>query len=321
MSPKSHPFFPCLAFAALALLVTIPCAAQENNRRLILKDGSYQLITKYEVNGDRVRYYSVEREDWEEIPKSLVDWPATEKYERDTAASKANVPEAVQLDNEAGAELENAIEVAPGLHLTEGSGVFLLDNYQGEPQLDEINQTAGDVSHQGKGNILRGLGGVKQTIELDRAHATIQSHVAVPSFYIRNPDDDAPAPFEKAPVSTDAKPTAQQPPLTDRFRILRLEAKGNKRVVGEVKRDATGKINQDQKIIKTTANTLNGGWLKLTPIEPMPAGEYAVVEMLGKEGMNLYVWDFGIDPKAAANPNPWRPDTKPPEPAPANPQQ
>ena len=47
--------------------------------KLFLKDGDYHLVREYQVQGDRVRYFSTERGDWEEIPKDLVDLDKTEK--------------------------------------------------------------------------------------------------------------------------------------------------------------------------------------------------------------------------------------------------
>ena len=298
--------------------------SQDNSRRLILKDGSYQIVTKYEVKGDRVRYYSTEREDWEELPSSLVDWTATDKYEKERAAG-ASSPEAAELDKELQheSEMEEAHlpMVAPGLRIPEEGGVFLLDNFKGEPQLDEINQSAGDVNRNTKGNIFRGainpIAGNKQTIELDGAHATVQSHVEIPSLYI-NVDESDTTPFESGMQPDAARGSqAQQPQQPqkavvpfDRFRILRVEIKGNKRIVGNVKRDVTGKVSHEQHQIKATISDMRGGWLKLTPNEGLGPGEYVLVEMTEKEGMNLYVWDFGVDPKAPANANPWKPDVK-----------
>src|SRR6516225_2318503 len=177
--------------ASLFLIVVVVFAAfavhaQDTPRRLILKDGSYQLVTKYEVKGNRVRYYSSEREDWEELPNSLVDWPATEKYAKDRATPP---PEAVELDKQLDRVEAPLPEVAPGLRIPEDTGVFLLDNFQGEPQLLEINQTAGDINRNSKVNILKGtinpVAGLKQTIELEGAHAAIQSHADVPSLYVK----------------------------------------------------------------------------------------------------------------------------------------
>jgi hypothetical protein len=321
-----------LLSTALLFLLALPAlsAAQDLARRLILKDGTYQLVTKYEVKGDRVRYMSAERDDWEELPSSLIDWPATEKYERDRAAGSA-VPEAAQLDKEIELERDRAEallpEVAPGLRLPEDSGVFLLDSFQGEPQIVELQQTAGEVAHHTKGNIFRDamspVAGLKVAIELEGAHAPLQVHVEVPSIYIKI--DAAPDPSDQASpkYSNSSSPGPQQPQQPqqatlpfDRFRLVRTEVKAGKRVVGDVKRQPTGKIVQDQHLVKTTVTRVTGGWLKLTPAEGLPPGEYVLIEMtgqqdvIGKEGMNLFVWDFGVNPKAPANPNPWKPDAK-----------
>ena len=292
-------------------------ASQEATRRLILKDGSYQLVTKYEVKGDRVRYYSSEREEWEELPNSLVDWTATNKYEKE----RASVPEAVQLDMEIEHDNELAEaslpQVAPGLRIPEDQGVFLLDNFQGQPQLLEIQQNASDLNAERKTNVLRNavnpIAGLKQSIELDHPHAAMQAHVDVPSLYINvDTGPDLPPQPQAAPKSDQS----QQAAASDRYRILRLDVKGNKRILGDVKRQVSGKITQEQHEIKSTATHLTGGWLKLTPTEALAPGEYAVVEMMGKEGMNLFVWDFGVNAKAPANPNPWKPEVKSPPPAP-----
>jgi hypothetical protein len=312
-----------IVLAVTLLLSVLPAPAQqEPTHRLILKDGSYQIVTKYEVKGNRVRYYSSEREEWEELPNSLVDWPATEKYEKDRLAG-ASAPEAVQLDKEIEEEDKRQEAklplVAPGLRLPEDSGLFMLDNFQGEAQIVELQQTESDINRNTKGNIFHGalnpIAGLKQTIELDGAHAKIQAHVDVPSIYINV--DESPAQPDASSKHADSSHQPQQPQQPqqavvpfDRFRIVHTDVKNNKRIVGDVKRQVTGKVSQENHFVKTTITHVSGGWLKLTPIEPLAPGEYALIETMGDEGMNLDVWDFGVNPKAPANANPWKPEAK-----------
>jgi len=303
-----------LSVGLLLFLLPVSLHAQDLAKRLILKDGSYQSVTKYEVKGERVRYLSAERGEWEEIPKSMVDWPATEKYEKDRAAG-ASTPEAAELDKEleADREAQEALspQVVPGLALPEEGGVFLLDTYESRPELVPLDQRGGAINKNMKGNILRAavnpIASAHQTVEVPGKHSPVQAHVQVPSLYINidrgqeSDADEAVAPGKQDEENTDTTEKDQKPATTDRFRIIRLEAKGDKRVVGEIKVAVYGKISQDAKFVPTTTQAMKGGWVKVTPTDTLPSGEYAVVEMLGKEGMNLYVWDFGVNPNAAAN--------------------
>lgn len=310
---------PLLAAASLLFALISFVHAQDQAKRLIMKDGSYQLITKYEVQGGRVHYYSAERDEWEDVPKEMVDWTATEQFEKDRAAGKP-APEAVELDKELRAEREaeeaNSPQVAPGLRLPEDGGVQLLDNFQGQPQLVELDQNGGEVNKNTKGNILRAainpIASAKRTIELPGQHAKNQSHTSVPTVYV-NIQSGGDAPDMGSGHLKDDR--AGEPELPwDRFKIVRMQTKGGKRIVGDIKIAVYGKATQEGNYVETSSQQLTGGWVKVTPSKPLDPGEYAVVEMLGKEGINLYVWDFGVNPSAPANMMVTKPDAVAPAP-------
>jgi hypothetical protein len=300
---------------------TTPASAQQLAKRLILKDGSYQPATKWEVKGDRVRYLSAERNEWEEVPNSMVDWAATEKYEKDRAAGKSS-PEAVALDKELEAERQadeaRSPHVAPGLRLPDDGGIVLLDTFQSQPQLVELQQSGGEVNKNRAGNILRAtinpIASAKQTIELAGLHAKVQAHATVPAIYINVDQQDQ---LDKA--LQEAQKSKPESLPWNRFRIVRLQAKGDKRIVGDIKVAIYGKVSQEQKFVSTTAVQLTGGWVKVTPSADLAPGEYALVELLGKDGVNLYVWDFGVNPAAGANAMAWKPDASAANPPPDEP--
>jgi hypothetical protein len=276
--------------------------AQDHSKRLILKDGSFQSVVKYEVQGDRVHYYSAERYEWEDIPSSLINWDATKKYEADLAGGKLSkrIEETPEEKEEREKEAANSPEIAPGMRLPGTGGVFLYDQYQGKPQLTEIVQNGSDVNKQqtGKSVLLaqiNPISGATHNFQLRGPHAHIQAHTPTPVIYIdidEGPQNDV--------------------PLENRFRIVRAESKKDKnaRTIGNLKVAFTGKTTESGNFLPTNVQRLGlGEWVKVTPAKDLPLGEYAVVEMLGSQEINLYVWDFGVNPNAPANPTTWQPTT------------
>jgi len=116
-----------LAAMSLLLAFGISASAQQLAKRLILKDGSYQLATKYEIKGERVRYFSAERGNGRKFPNPWWTGMPPTKYEKDRA-SGAPPPEAVELDRELEAERKaeeaKTPQVAPGLRLSDTAAWF-----------------------------------------------------------------------------------------------------------------------------------------------------------------------------------------------------
>jgi hypothetical protein len=259
-----------------------------------------------------VRYYSAERFDWEEMPKDLVDWPATQKYEEQLKNPVSHTAE--QLDREAAAEkTEEAARtpaVAPNLRLPDGSGVFVVDYFRDTPELVELQQATSELNRDRAGNILRAtinpLASNKQKIEVPGAHSKVQVHVPRPEIYV-NVDDIQQDDSEKG--KDDAPPAK-----TQRYRLVRMETKKDSRVLGNLKISLTGKTSQQESFVPTEGEPISGGWVKVRPTHDLDPGEYALVEVLSEKEINLYVWDMGVNFAAPENASAWKPERDEPQP-------
>lgn len=322
--------------------VTPAAVAQvRNGQRLILKDGSYQAVTKYEKKGDRVRYFSADREDWEEIPADLIDWAATEKWNKghgpggsdagavvalngpqaqsgNAAAGEQNDPEmaeAAKIDAEAAAVRADAKArtplVAAALHLPDESGVFVLDNYQGIPELAHLSQSHGNVNRDANHNVLRAaiasFHGAQDPVRINGQAARVRLHVNDPELYVSlDTQGEAIEPESALMVDTHGASTGQDKSdfssPDSRYAIVRVAVRPGERVIGAVAIGRAGAARQDVDVIPTTAEILPGKhWMKLTPKEPLDVGEYALMEILAPGEVNLDVWDFGVSPNAPEN--------------------
>ena len=316
-------------------LVSAPSASAQQPahwKRLILTDGTYQLVTKYEVHGDRVRFYSADRLDWEEVPKSLVDWAATEKWnkahehgplpgESETGQSTSPEPiqnpqqEAHQIDQaEAAARADQAARtplVAPDLRLPDENGIFVLDNYQDIPELIHLEQSQGNVNRDPSHNVLRAaigaFHGAQEPVRISGQAARTRLHVDDPAFYVsldtlgeQETPESALMVDTNGANSKDDKNQYSSP--SSQYAIVRVDVHPGERVIGALRISRVGGLRQDVDIVPTTAQILPGKhWMKLTPKQPLEVGEYALMEILGPGVVNLDVWDFGVSPNAPEN--------------------
>lgn len=326
---------------AMALLAGIPLLAQSSdaqdnrkvltpdapglahNHRLILKDGNYQIVRQYEVVGDRVRYLSLERGEWEELPYNLVDWDATKKWEtnhtgpyQDSGDASPAMKEAEEIDKEEAAERNEMKsrmpEVAKGLELPDEDGAFVLDTYQGTPELVELVPSDLGLNQKSRKGLatLNPLAGSKATLELPGAHAKVHLHVNDPAIYLSLEGQDEVQEVLSHAVTVQThgskevanrKHGAHSP--QSGFAIVKVDERNTVRIIGSVHISPNGNVTQSEDVIPTKTEVLPGKhWLKLTPDGTLTIGEYALVEILSPSDISQSVWDFRVDPRTGDNP-------------------
>ena len=310
--------------------------AEPHRTRLILKDGSYQIVISYTVKGNLVSYLSAERGETEELPADLVDWDATRKWEKEHATPDASgsVQEpAATIDPELLKEEADrralTPEVAPDLNLPEQDSVLALDYFQGTPELVPLLQSSGELNRQTSHNILKlnlnPRAASHEIVQLEGIESAVQMHVDQPVIYLRVGDDSTVsrggqvftvdthgAGASKSAATTNA--TSSGGSQYSGYVMVRADVRTDARVLASFNIGMVGSgVKQQEEVVDTKTELMPGGhWMKVTPTKALDFGEYALMEIVSDNEVNLGVWDFGVHPVAPENRDVIKPQPKHP---------
>jgi len=266
-------------------------------KKLVLKDGSYQLVREYQKNGDRVRYFSTERGAWEEIPGSMVDWNATKKAEaaeetsNEALLAKVHIQEAAAHE-ETPVDVDASLLVGPGVFLPAGEGMFVVQ----DKSVRRIEQAGTQVKTDKKTVVTQVLTPIpiipsKHNVEIPGTRATTRLITGQPEFFLREvtPDAEHDSAIQRTSRMGDTAPEVV---------LVRAKVKGNKRLLESIRTYFGQEITQERQEISIQRWDVAPEVFRFTLGEALPPGEYALVELL-PDGLNLFVWDFGVDAPTA----------------------
>lgn len=252
----------------LVALAILACAAWAANLKLYMKDGSYHIVREYQVQPDRVHFYSVERSDWEDVPLDLVDLKRTESEAAERRTRVEEDAKAMAEEEKAERDLEKEkrrIPQEPGAYWMLGNEVQVL-------------KAAESTIHTNKGrSVLKRLSPIpvisgKATLEIQGAHSLNVFSDPEQEFYLQLSEPE-------------------------RFGIAKLTTKGAVRIVENVTTlPVVNEIEEDPTMVDILKKELDGGLYKIWPKEKLEPGEYAVVEYTESK-LNIQVWDFAIKAK------------------------
>ena len=241
--------------------------------RLYMKDGGYHTVSEYKVVNDRVRYFSTERGDWEEIPLELVDLKKTADEQK--SVEESTKAEAVAEKEESKAESEFRREIAS---IPSEPGVFWITG----GSFKALKLAEQKIANNKRRQVLKVLSPLpmvagKSTVEIDGDNSAFVVDEEKPEFYFRLAREERLAIYKLKPGKKGVR-------IVENIAIMPV----------------SNELVEEPVEIETFRRQVGELLFKIWPTKPLEPGEYAVVEFSPPvdTSLTLQVYDFSVRSKS-----------------------
>jgi len=234
--------------------------------KLYLKDGTYQTVSEYKVLEDRVRYYSIERSDWEEIPLDMVDLKRTVNELKAKEEENKKEAAATAAEETFERELKREVALIPG-----DPGLYAVNNNQ----LRTFKQAESKLTSNKRRTVLKILSPVplvagKSTLELDGEHSPQEVDGPRPTFYFRPNEEER---FAMVRCSTKKKGVR----ILETWYVIPVSKE----------------LQQEREEVELFQQQVGRDLYKIWPVKEVEPGEYAIIQFTEGKG-NTQAWDFRV---------------------------
>jgi len=253
-------------FSRVGVFLFLALTASAATVRLYLTDGTYQMVREYEVKQDRVRFFSTEREEWEEIPLDMIDLARTKK---EVAEREATISAETKAQSEEDAALRQAAKEVDQIPTQDG--VY----YVHGDKLEPIKIAESKIVNNKRRSVLKALSPLpfvtgKQTLELDGDTAELRIAEKRPEFYFRLSAEERISIIKLTPTKKGAR-------IVEKLEVIPV----SKEVI------------ETREEVDTFKKQVGDLLFKIWPEKDLDPGEYALIQYTeGK--VNPQVWDFGV---------------------------
>ncbi len=254
-----------MALRVILAAIVLAICGWAQSVRLHLKDGTFHVVREYKVVEDRVRYYSTERREWEEIPAELVDLKKTEaeigaNQERDR--KDAAQQDAEEKFDRAVKEEIGRVPVDPGVYRAVGE------------RMDVIKAAELRIENSRKRTILRVMVPIpivpgKSYVEIAGLKAAYEVNEPRPQFYFRLG-------------------------RSERFTLVKMTPRKDARLLEIWSIEPLSKmVFPERQEVEIFRHQMRDGLYKVWPVKDLEPGDYAWIEYSEGEA-NTQAWDFHV---------------------------